>query len=82
VANAIGVAIAQVSGSIDRVFSLDSMTRNQAIDEATRLARERACAAGATPESVALVDLEEVALSYLPGNAVRIKAKVAGTLKL
>ena len=82
VANAIGVAIAQVSGTVDRVFALDTMTRTQAIDEATRLAQERARAAGATPESVELVDLEEVSLSYLPGNAVRIKAKVTGTLKL
>ena len=82
VANAIGVAIAQVSGTIDRVFALDVMNRTQALDEATRLARERACTAGATPESVELVDLEEIPLAYLPGNAVRIKAKAAGTLKL
>jgi N-methylhydantoinase A/oxoprolinase/acetone carboxylase beta subunit len=82
VANAIGVAIAQVSGTIDRVFALDVMNRTQALDEATRLARERACTAGATPETVELVDLEEIPLAYLPGNAVRIKAKAAGTLKL
>jgi N-methylhydantoinase A/oxoprolinase/acetone carboxylase beta subunit len=82
VANAIGVAIAQVSGTIDRVFALDVMNRTQALDEASRLARERACTAGATPESVELVDLEEIPLAYLPGNAVRIKAKAAGTLKL
>jgi len=82
VANAIGVAIAQVSGTIDRVFALDNMTRTQALNEASRLAQERACSAGAAPESVELVDLEEIPLAYLPGNAVRIKAKAAGTLKL
>ena len=82
VANAIGVAIAQVSGTIDRVFALDNMSRTQALDEASRLAKERACSAGAAPESVELVDLEEIPLAYLPGNAVRIKAKAAGALKL
>jgi N-methylhydantoinase A/oxoprolinase/acetone carboxylase beta subunit len=82
VANAIGVAIAQVSGTIDRVFALDTMTRTQALDEAARLARERACTAGADPESVEILDLEEIPLAYLPGNAVRIKAKAAGTLRL
>jgi len=82
VANAIGVAIAQVSGTIDRVFALDTMSRAQALQEAERLARERACAAGADPERVEILDLEEIPLAYLPGNAVRIKAKAAGNLRL
>jgi N-methylhydantoinase A/oxoprolinase/acetone carboxylase beta subunit len=82
VANALGVAIAQVSGTIDRVFALDSASRTQALDEAARLARERACAAGAHPETVEILDLEEIPLAYLPGNTVRIKAKAAGALRL
>lgn len=82
VANAIGVAIAQVSGTIERIFAMDTMTRTQALDEATRLARERACAAGADPASVEMLDIEEIPLSYLLGNAVRIKAKAAGVLRL
>jgi N-methylhydantoinase A/oxoprolinase/acetone carboxylase beta subunit len=81
VANAIGVAIAQVSGTIDRVFALDRINRAQALDEAARLARERACAAGADPASVELLDLEEIPLAYLPGNAVRVKAKAVGRLR-
>jgi N-methylhydantoinase A/oxoprolinase/acetone carboxylase beta subunit len=82
VANALGVAIAQVSGTIDRVFALDTMSRTQALDEAVRLARDRACVAGADPETVEILDLEEIPLAYLPGNAVRIKAKAAGALRL
>jgi N-methylhydantoinase A/oxoprolinase/acetone carboxylase beta subunit len=82
VANALGVAIAQVSGTIDRVFALDTMSRTQALDEAARLARDRACAAGADPATVEILDLEEIPLAYLPGNAVRIKAKAAGALRL
>ena len=81
VANAIGVAIAQVSGTIDRVFSLDKMSRTEAVDEATASARERARAAGADPDTVEILDLEEIPLAYLPGNAVRIKVKAVGNLK-
>lgn len=71
-----------LSGAIDRVFALESMTRAQALDEAARLAHERACAAGADPASVELLEVEEIPLAYLPGNAVRIKAKAVGALKL
>ena len=82
VANAIGVAIAQVSGSIDRVFSLETMSRTQALEEATRLACERACAAGAVPDSLEILDQEEIPLAYLPGNAVRLKVKAIGALQM
>ena len=81
VANAIGVAIAQVSGTIDRVFSLEKMSRTEAIDEATVFARERAKTAGADPDTVDILDLEEIPLAYLPGNTIRIKVKAVGSLK-
>jgi N-methylhydantoinase A/oxoprolinase/acetone carboxylase beta subunit len=80
VANALGVAIAQVSGMTDRVYSLEDRTRQQALGEATEGARQRAIAAGALPESVEILDVEEIPLAYLPGNAVRIKVKAAGSL--
>ena len=80
-ANAIGVAIAQVSGTIDRVFSLEKMSRTEAIDEATVFARERAKTAGADPDTVDILDLEEIPLAYLPGNTIRIKVKAVGSLK-
>ena len=82
VANAIGVAIAQVSGTIDRVFSLETMSREQVLEEATRLARERAVEAGAEPDSIEILDLEEIPLAYLPGNAIRMKVKAVGTLSM
>ncbi|OLE57556.1 MAG: hydantoinase subunit beta [Chloroflexi bacterium 13_1_20CM_2_59_7] len=81
VANALGVAIAQVSGMLDRVFSMEVMTRQQALEEATRTARERAIIAGADPASVEILEIEEIPLAYLPGNAVRIKVKAAGALR-
>ena len=80
VANAIGAAIAQVGGVSDAVYSLAGTPREDALAQAKQEAIDRAVAAGSDPASVEVVDIEEVALSYLPGTAVRIKAKAVGDL--
>lgn len=80
VANAVGAAISQVSGQVDRIYSLDDRTRDEAMDAAKSEATGRAVEAGADADSVEVVDIEEVPLSYLPGNAVRIKVKAAGDM--
>jgi N-methylhydantoinase A/oxoprolinase/acetone carboxylase beta subunit len=82
VANAIGAAIAQVGGEVERVFSLDQLTRDAAIDQAKAEATEKAIAAGATAASVRIVDVDDVPLPYLPGNATRVKVKAVGDLEL
>lgn len=81
VANAIGAAIAQVGGETDRVFSLAEMSREGALEQAKREASERAVAAGANPDTVDIVEVEEVPLAYLPGNATRIMVKAVGDLR-
>jgi N-methylhydantoinase A/oxoprolinase/acetone carboxylase beta subunit len=80
VANAIGAAIASVSGEVDRIFHLGSGGRQAAIDEASTEARERAVRAGADADHVEIVDIEEVPLAYLTNPAVRIRVKAAGPL--
>lgn len=80
VANAIGAAIAQVGGEIDRVFSLEGTSRDAVLDAAKREASERARAAGADAKTIGIVEIEEVPLSYLPGNATRIRVKAVGDL--
>ena len=80
VANAIGAAIAQVGGECDQVFSLAEMSREEALDQARREAVGRAVAAGADADSVEIVEVEEVPLAYLPGNATRIMVKAVGDL--
>ena len=50
VANAIGAAIAQCSGEVERVFSLGSYTRQEALETAQQLARDEAIKAGAAGE--------------------------------
>jgi N-methylhydantoinase A/oxoprolinase/acetone carboxylase beta subunit len=82
VANAIGAAIAQVGGEVERVVALEKRSRDEAIDEAKSEAIEKAVAAGAVRSTVRIVDVEEVALAYLPGNATRIKVKAVGDLEL
>jgi N-methylhydantoinase A/oxoprolinase/acetone carboxylase beta subunit len=82
VANAIGAAIAQVGGEVDRIFSLEKLTRDEALAQARDLVRNEAIRAGADPTTVELVELEEIPLAYLPGNAVRTRAKAVGNLAL
>ncbi len=78
VANAIGAAIAQVSGQVERVYSLDSGSRDEAIADCTAAAIARATAAGADPATVEVVDVEEVPLTYVPSNATRVRVKAVG----
>ena len=80
VANAIGAAIAQVGGQVEKVYALDQMTREEALADARTLAIERAVAAGAQPETVEVVEVEEIPLTYVPSNATRIRIKAVGNL--
>jgi N-methylhydantoinase A/oxoprolinase/acetone carboxylase beta subunit len=82
VANAIGAAIAQCSGEIERVFALDDTTRAEALTLSQQLARDEAIKAGADPQTVAIIDVQEVPLAYLPGSATRNRVHAAGNLAL
>jgi hypothetical protein len=82
VANAIGAAIGQVGGEVDRVVSLAGITREEALDSARQEAIGKAVAAGAEGSSVEVVEIEEVPLAYLPSNAVRIRMKAVGDLRV
>jgi N-methylhydantoinase A/oxoprolinase/acetone carboxylase beta subunit len=78
VANALGAAMAQVSGEVDQVFS--GLTRDAAIAAAQEIATSRAVEAGADPKSISLVDAEDIPIAYLPGDARRVRARVVGTI--
>ncbi len=80
VANAIGSAIAQVSGQVERVFSLDELGREKTLELAKQMAVNEAVEAGADPNTCDIVDIEDVPLAYLPGNATRVRVKAAGEL--
>ena len=82
VANAIGAAIAQVGGEVDRIVALEGTTRETALAEAKAEAVDRAVAAGADRDAVRVVDVDDVPIAYLPGNATRIRIKAVGDLDL
>ena len=50
--------------------------RDRAISDMCEKARQVALQAGADPETLQIVEQEEVGLSYLPGSATRIKVSI------
>lgn len=78
VANAVGAAIAQISGECDQIFQ--DLSRDEAIGQARSLAEQRATAAGADPATLKLVDVEDLPLAYMPGNSLRVRVRVVGDI--
>ena len=58
-----------------------AISPDEAIAAAETQAKERAVAAGADPAGLATVDVEDMPLSYLPGNALRVRVRVAGEMR-
>ena len=82
VANAIGASIAQVGGEINKVYSYEQITREEAVKNARAEAANQARNAGADESTIEIIDFEEMPLAYMPASAVRIRAKAAGELYL
>lgn len=82
VANAIGAAIAQIGGEIDKVFSYEELGRETAIDMAKTVASNRAVEAGADEKTITILEVEETPLAYFPGGAVRLRVKAVGDMAL
>lgn len=80
VANAIGAAIALVSGQIDQIVHPGPGERERLLEELSQQARDRAVQAGADPGAVEVVEIEEVPLAYLTTPAVRIRIRAAGPM--
>ena len=55
--------------------------REQALTESKRRACDEAVAAGANPDTVEVVDVEDIPMAYL-GDALCIRVKAVGDLKL
>lgn len=81
VANAIGAAIGQVSGEVDKIYNIADGKKQAALDDATKIATERAVSAGAAKDTIEIVNLEAIPLQYLPGGATRVLCHVVGDLK-
>jgi N-methylhydantoinase A/oxoprolinase/acetone carboxylase beta subunit len=75
-ANAVGAAIAQVSGECDQIFR--DLPRVEAIARAREIAADRAAAAGADRSTLSTIETEDMPLAYLPGNSLRVRVRVVG----
>ncbi len=82
VANAVGAAIAQVSGRVERVVSITEQNRDDVLDKAKSEARQNAISAGATSSSIEIIEVEQTPISYLPGNPTRLRVTAVGDLPL
>lgn len=82
VANAIGSAISQISGEIEKIYAIYKENRQEILNQAKELAINETIEAGADSEKVEIVDLEDIPLAYLSGNATRVKVKAAGDLAI
>lgn len=80
-ANAIGSAISKVSGTYEQLINYDEVPRETALEQAKTEAKELAVSAGAVPDTVEIIDMEDVPLAYYPGNTNRVKIKAAGDLR-
>jgi N-methylhydantoinase A/oxoprolinase/acetone carboxylase beta subunit len=75
-ANAVGAAIAQVSGEVDQIFR--DLPRSEALSEASKLAEDRAVSAGADRSTLKTIEAEDMPLAYMPGNSLRVRVRVVG----
>lgn len=78
VANALGAAMAQVSGEVDRVFS--GLSRDEALAKAETEAQDAAVASGASRQSLKTLEVEDIPIAYLPGGARRVRVRVIGDI--
>jgi N-methylhydantoinase A/oxoprolinase/acetone carboxylase beta subunit/DUF917 family protein len=77
VANAIGAAIARVSAVIDTVKSTEGITAQDLLKTICADAVERAVAAGASKETLKIVEMETLPLQYI-SNKSRFIVRAAG----
>jgi len=80
VANAIGAAIAQIGGEVERLVSYRATPRDRAIAELSREATARAIAAGADQETIRIADIDETAVSYMAEGSVKLRVKAVGEI--
>ena len=78
----VGIGLAIAEGLAAEGVSLALIARNgeRAAAEAERIARARAEEAGADGATLALVDIEDLPIAYLPGGAMRVRARVVGEI--
>ncbi|MBB4630866.1 hydantoinase/oxoprolinase N-terminal domain-containing protein [Sphingosinicella soli] len=80
VANAVGAAIAQIGAQLEQIVDYDSVPRHAALERMREAVMARVTANGGQTDSIRIVDMEEVFLSYLPGRSAQVRMKAVGDL--
>lgn len=78
VANAIGAAIAQIGGEVERMVNYRETPRDVALREVSEEAMAMAVAAGADAGTVRIADVEETTISYMAEGSTRLRIKAVG----
>lgn len=76
VANAFGAALAEFSGTIDKVVSLADRTKT--VDQLRTEAMELSVKKGADPKHVKVVDVQILPYHYIPGQLARVIVTASG----
>ena len=79
-ANAVGAALGEVAGQIEKIYQVAASDRRDLRADAGAEAVERARLAGADPDTIEVVSVEELPVAYSDGTAVLIRARAVGRL--
>lgn len=79
VANAYGAALAEISGTIDTVVSLQN--RQEVLKDLERKARQKAIDQSADEQNLKLVDQQIIPYSYVPNQMARVIIRYCGKRK-
>ncbi|KAJ7116355.1 hydantoinase/oxoprolinase [Mycena epipterygia] len=80
VANAVGAAIANVSGDVDTIEILQGQKLPEVLERIKKLAIEKAVAAGAEPTHVSIAEITILPVQYVSNQATRIIVRAVGNL--
>ncbi|KAF7375145.1 DUF917-domain-containing protein [Mycena sanguinolenta] len=80
VANAVGAAIAKVSGDVDTIEILQNQNLPDVLERLKKLAISKAVAAGADPASVLIAEINILPVQYVTNQTTRIIVKAIGEL--
>ncbi|KAM4066229.1 hydantoinase/oxoprolinase domain-containing protein [Hirsutella rhossiliensis] len=81
-ANAVGAAIAKVSGEVDTLEVLGKKQEKEVIDAACKRAVDLAVEKGASREDVKIVEINKMPLQYMSQETIRIQVRAVGKLAI
>lgn len=81
-ANAVGAAIAKVSGEVDTVEILEGKSEKDILEAACARAIDQAIEKGASPDDVRIVEVNKMPLQYMSQVTVRIQVRAVGRLAI